>query len=88
METQQGIWVRVAGNGGSIKANLPHGWRCFFQGDLTEIPLKDWHIDGAVNQKNFIPSFKATKDEHGLIAWIDCFGICTIKDDVLYIVLK
>lgn len=85
---QQATWIRVAGNAGNIKSGHPHGWRCFFKGNPAEIPLRDWHTDGESNQKNFIPGFSGAKDEYGLVAWIDCFGSYTIKDDVLYIVLQ
>ena len=81
--------MRIAGNATNIKANHPHGWRCYFSGEnSTEIPLRDWSISGMVNPENFIPGFSADKDRHGLVAWIDCFGSCTIENEVLRINLQ
>jgi len=84
----QKTWVRVAGNATKIKAGDLYGWRCYFKGNQDEISLKNWFIGGVANSKNVIPGFSATKNENGLVAWIDFFGLATIKDDILYINLS
>ena len=81
-------WIRVAGHATNIKASHPHGWRCYVQGNPNEISLKDWSVNGAVSQRNFIPGVNAAGDEHGLVAWIDCYGNHTIDNEVLYINLQ
>jgi len=86
MEKQK-TWIRVAGNASKIKANHPHGWRCYIKGNPTEIPLKNWFVKGVANQANFIPKVNPNGDEYGLIAWIDLYGSYIVKDQVLQITL-
>jgi hypothetical protein len=82
-------WIRVAGNASNIKGGHPHGWQCFFEGSLQQIPLKGWFVSGSANAANFIPGFSAQKDEHGLVAWIDCYGSCIVDEyEVLHISLQ
>ena len=81
-------WVRVAGNATNIRARSPFGWRCYVKGNPTEIPLKDWSVSGVVSERNLVPGVNPDKEEHGLVAWIDCFGDCTIENEVLHIVLQ
>ncbi len=82
------IWIRIAGNATNIKANHPHGWRCYFKGESHEISLKDWSVSGIASLKNFVPGFSANKDEYGFVAWIDCFGNGKVENEVLHINLK
>ena len=84
---KQATWIRVAGNATNIKANHPQGWRCYIGEDPTEIPLKNWYLNGFANPKNFIPGFDANRDSHDLVAWIDCFGSCIIENETLHIAL-
>jgi hypothetical protein len=81
-------WIRVAGNATKIKAKDPYGWRCYIEGSPNEIAIKNWSVSGIVDQKNFIPGINATGDEHGLVAWIDCFGFYKIENEVLDIALE
>ena len=81
-------WIRVAGHATNIKSNHVHSWRCYIGGSPTEIPLKDWSVSGMASQKNFIPGVSATRDEHGLVAWVDCFGSYVIEREILYIDLQ
>jgi hypothetical protein len=87
MEKQK-VWIRVAGHATRIKEKHPHGWRCYIEGNSAEIALKDWSMSGITIGTNFIPGFSATKDKHGLVAWIDCFGSYTIENEVLHITLE
>lgn len=81
-------WVRIAGHANNIKTNHPHAWRCYIEGNSTEIPLRDWFVIGKAERINFIPGYNTHGDKNGLVAWIDCFGICTIENEVLEIVFK
>ena len=87
MEKQK-TWVRLAVNGHKIRAGDPFGWRCFVGSNPTEISLKDWSMQGEVIKKiNVIPGTLQAGDRHGLVYWIDIFGICTLKNGVLEIEL-
>lgn len=81
-------WIRIAGHTANIKANHPHGWRCYIKGNPTEIALKNWSVSGLASHRNFIPGIKSDKDEHGLVAWIDCFGSYAVENEVLHIILR
>lgn len=85
---QQKTWVRIGLNGHLVRAGKA-GWRIFFGNDLTEINVRAWKPQGqCLPGVNHITGSSQTGDRRGLVGWIDVFGICTIKEGILYIVLE
>ena len=84
-------WIRFAGDRRAWEGDnlTDYRWRLFVLPEATtEIRIKSLRLLGPATSENNKTGWRQTKDELGVVAWIDYFGDLEIKDGVATITLR